>query len=161
MSDIWSIIGLSSLVASVVTVVLGIVRDVLVEKHRFKRQSEAGYVQAQIRMYSQINYLVKRVLIGLYSPELFGRMEDEIKKINDIVKESSDLLDSRVLNEWLLIMENFDHFLRESNADEVLKYYKKVKKHTRQLGSIIKEITNDDLIPKYRKIVGETVPNLD
>jgi hypothetical protein len=33
MNDIWSLIGLSLLVASVVTVVLEIVRDVLVEKY--------------------------------------------------------------------------------------------------------------------------------
>ena len=38
-TEIWSLIGLSSLIASVVAVVLGICRDYYIEKSRFKRQS--------------------------------------------------------------------------------------------------------------------------
>ena len=98
MNDIWSIIGLSSLVASVVTIVLGIVRDILVEKYRFKRESEAGFIQSQIQLYNQIYFLLRRWQIGAKMPQLFGEYGRNVKEINEIIKTSSSLLDHRVLN---------------------------------------------------------------
>jgi hypothetical protein len=68
MDDVWTIIGLSSLIASVVTVVLGIARDVLVDKYRFKRESEAGYLQSQIQVFSKIYFLLTRAVRGSARP---------------------------------------------------------------------------------------------
>ena len=64
MDDFWTIIGLSSLIASIVTVVLGLARDVIVDKYRFKRQSEAGYLQSQIQVFSKIYFVLTRTTKG-------------------------------------------------------------------------------------------------
>lgn len=75
MNDVWSIIGLSSLVASVVTVILGIVRDVLVEKYRFKRESQAGYLQRQIQIYSHIYFFLQRMDRDVIKLDYFSKWE--------------------------------------------------------------------------------------
>jgi hypothetical protein len=69
-------LGKLSLIASVVTVILGIVRDILVEKYRFKRESEAGYIQRQTQIYSQIYFLLKRLEKDATLLDFFKRWED-------------------------------------------------------------------------------------
>lgn len=120
MNDIWSIIGLSSLVASVITVILGIVRDVLVEKYRFKRESEAGYVQSQIVMYSRINFLLT-CITELVPTELFGKYEDNIKELNDIMKAQASLLEQKVLNKWFAIWAWFTKYKEEKEETKKMR----------------------------------------
>ena len=160
MNDIWSIIGLSSLVASVVTVVLGIVRDVLVEKSRFKRESEAGYLQSQIQLYSRIYYYLRRPRLGEAIYEIFGGWKEGVKEMNAIFKAESSLLDKRVLNKWFSIWKSYRDYLEETDDKIKKELYDGATEDAIELLSIIKEIMNDNLIPKYRKIVGETVPDL-
>lgn len=161
MNDVWSIIGLSSLVASVVTVILGIVRDVLVEKYRFKRESEAGYVQSQIKVYSQIYFLLRRLRTGAIASELFGELEDNIKELNNLIKTNASLVESRVLNKWVYQMALTTAYLKDPEDETSEEIRKDVNERVIQLASIIKEIMNNNLIPKYRRIVGETVPALE
>lgn len=161
MNEIWSIIGLSSLIASIVTIILGIVRDVLVEKYRFKREKEAGYIQNQIRMHSQIYLLLKRLRKGATAPEYFGEVTENIRELNDIIKKSSDVLKPIVLNEWLALFTTLKKIMEEKPKSEKRKeLVKEAKEHSRKLVLTIKNTMNKDLIPKYRKIVGETVPAL-
>ena len=164
MDDIWSIIGLSSLVASVVTVFLGIVRDVLVEKYRFKRQSEAGYLQSQVRLYSHIHFLLRSVrAAGLkFSREMFGKFSENVRELNDIIRKSSDLLDNRILDLWLAFMSLFVEGMEAMEAKEkVTEYVLQAVERRKQLLLAIKDIMNNRLIPEYCKIVGKTVPMLD
>jgi len=158
MDQIWSIIGLSSLIAAVVTVSLGIVRDIFVEKYRFKRQSEAGFIQSQIQVYSQIHLLLARIEKRATEPLFFGEASTNLKEINDIIKTNSYLLTSRIKNEWLSFMAMFQRgFDVRDNKDRlVLGIALDAKKD--EILSLIIVIINRDLIPKYRKIVGETVP---
>jgi len=164
MDEIWSIIGLSSLIASVVTVTLGIVRDVLIERYRFKRQSEAGYLQSQIRLYSQIHFLLKRLTIGAVTPLLFEEVRDAIKKFNEIIEKSSDLLTSEFLGKWLDVMTLIEKAIKafgDHDNELTIKLAWEADKNMKQLIPIIKETMNNKLIPKYRKIVGKTVPTLE
>lgn len=160
MNDIWSIIGLSSLVASVVTVLVGIVKDIVVEKYRFKRQSVAGYIQSQIQIYSRIYFLLKTLTEPTLT-ELFGTTPENVKELNDIIKAQSSLLEQKALNEWFAIWgwtKKYREGKEEAQKDEAIE---KSYNHIRKLLSIIKGIMNSNLIPKYRKIVGETVPDLE
>lgn len=104
MDDIWSIIGLSSLIASLVTMILGIVRDILVEKHRFNRESQAGHIQRQIQLYSRIYFLLIRLRKGATAVALFGKSAEDVKELNDVIKTNSSLLESRIMNSWITIM---------------------------------------------------------
>ena len=160
MNDIWSIIGLSSLIASVVTIVLGIVRDVFVERYRFKREKEAGYLQGQIRLYSRIHFLIRRLTIGAVTSLLFEGVPEALKECNKTIEESSDLLEPRFLNEWLSIMTLIERATK-AKKEQKTKSYLEADKNMRQIISIIEEVMNNNLIPKYRKIVGETVPRLE
>lgn len=160
MDDIWAIIGLSSLIASVVTVILGIVRDILVEKYRFKRQSEAGYVQGQIQLYHRIYFFLKRTEIGGH-PDFFNKWEDDVKEVNSILKSKSSFLEPRFLNKWLTFFSLLNDLVKEKDKMKKKVLWNKVADAYPELLSIVKEIMNNTLIPKYRKIVGETVPTLD
>lgn len=165
-NDIWSIIGLSSLVASVVTVILGIVKDIFVEKYRFKRQSQAGYIQSQIRLYCHIHFLLES-LGGLgsdYSRSLFGKFSENVRELNEIMKKSSDLLEYRVLNLWLTFLESFSEAveaMKKKKNEKERERMRQILEQRKQLLSTIKDIMNNKLIPEYRKIVGETVPVLE
>ena len=161
MNDIWSIIGLSSLIASVVTVALGIVKDILIERYRFKRQSEAGYLQSQIRLYSKIYFLLRRLTIGAVTTVLFEETVDALKRFNRIIEENSELLAPKVLDKWLTIMTTIEKGIKTKDPKLKVKILWEADKNMRQSISIVKEIMNNDLIPKYRKIVGETVPALE
>jgi len=169
MNDIWTIIGLSSLIASVVTVILGIAKDILVEKYRFKRQSQAGYIQSQIQAYSRIYFLSQTIHAGATSPELLGEIRKRIFEVNEFIKTKSSLLESKVKSEWLNIMSLLTECMeevqkRKSGKDQskiMEEYIEKCVEHLHLLISIIKEIMNKDLIPKYREIVGKTVPILE
>lgn len=161
MDQFWSIIGLSSLIASVVTVILGIVRDILVEKHRFKREKEAGYLQSQIRLYAQIHLLLKRLTLGAVTPMFFKTVPESIKEINKIIETSSEFLAPEFKNKWLNIMILIDNGGKTKDEKQQAKLFWEADENMEQLILIIKEIVNNTLIPKYRKIVGETVPALE
>lgn len=162
MNDIWSIIGLSSLIASIVTVILGIVRDVLVEKHRFRRQSEAGYIQSQIQIYSRIYFLLQRLEKGASIAELFGDTVENMKELNKIIGKNSSLMEPKIVNEWLGMMAFSQKFMKEKKVTKKrTEYAKQMRKHSKSIREIIKTRMNNNLIPKYRKIVGETVPSLE
>ena len=160
MSDIWSIIGISSLVASVVTVLVGIVKDIVVEKYRFKRQSEAGYVQKQIQIYSQIYFYLKRHMVGATTPFLFGERIGKVQEISSIIEANSSFLEPRIVSKWLSIWASLQDYLAEPKPEKLDETVKKAAKLGMELASMVKEIMNSNLIPKYRKIVGETVPDL-
>jgi len=160
MSELWNIIGLSSLVASVVTVILGIIRDILIEKYRFRRQSEAGFIQSQIKLYSQIYFLLQRIQIGATAPQFFSSIFDDMKELNDIIKANSSLLTPTIIGKWLAFMVLIKEIMEEKKTEKREELGKKAREHSVELLSIIKEMMNSNLIPKYRKIVGETVPVL-
>ena len=161
MDDIWSIIGLSSLIASLVTVISGIVRDILVEKHRFNRESEAGYLQSQIKLYAQIHLLLKRFTLGAVTPMLFETVPESIKGINKIIETSSDFVAPEFKNKWLAIMLSIENAIKTEDKKQRAKLFWEADENMKQLILIIKEIVNNTLIPKYRKIVGKTVPLLE
>jgi len=161
MDNIWSIIGLSSLIASVVTVILGIVRDILVEKHRFKRQSEAGYLQSQIRLYAQTHFLLKRFTLGAVTSMFFETVPEPIKGINKIIETSSDFIAPEFMNKWLAIMTLIENAKKTKDKKQQTQLLWEADEKMKQLILIIEEIANNILIPKYRKIVGKTVPSLE
>lgn len=161
MSDIWSIIGISSLVAAVVTVVLGTIKDILMERYRFKRQSEAKYLESQVKLYSQLYFLSKRLTIGATTSVLFEKVPDAIKNVNKIIEEKTELLAPEFLNEWLSIMKSLGMMVESKAGEQQKKRAEEAERKMKELIQIIRRIMNNTLIPKYRKIVGETVPDLD
>lgn len=160
MDDIWTIIGLSSLIASVVTVVLGIARDVLIERYRFKRQSEAGYIQSQIQVFSKIYFVLRRIEKGAVRPEFFKDTSEAIKEVNDIIEPSTHLLPSTILNRWLDFMVLVDSELKERDPKKKKELNHLAWEEHKALLDLLIDTENQDLIPKYREIVGETVAML-
>lgn len=159
MDDIWTIIGVSSLIASVVTVVLGIARDVLVERYRFNRQSEAGYIQSQIQILSKIHFLLARCKKGAVG-FLFKNVAESVKEVNEVIETNIQLLPPAILSEWLNLMAGINEAVEEKDPK---KQKELVESANQEIGDLLKHIasfTNSYLIPKYRKIVGETVPRL-
>lgn len=158
--DIWTIVGLSSLIASVVTVILGLARDVLVERYRFRRHSEAGYLQSQIQILWRIYFTLARMRKRAVGTRLFKEGWETFKEINAVIEKNILLLPSRIWNEWLGIMTQINKVLDEKDAKSKQEQSILLVKKIEKILDLIEEVANKDLIPKYRSIVGNTVSNL-
>jgi len=157
MDDIWALIGLSSLVAAIVTATLGLIRDVLVNRYNFKKTNEASYLENQVKLYYQIYFTVARIGKGQWHPSFFGKTEESLKEINTIVEENSHLLTPNMLNMWLDIMCTFGELKEESEPE---KRRTIALRAVKQLDEILIETArtaNEDILPRYRKIVGFSV----
>ena len=158
-TDIWTIIGLSSLIASVVTVILGLLRDVLVERYRFKRQSEAGYLQSQIQMVSRLHFLLTRIKMRA-TGVLFKDIGETTLEINTLIEGNVNLLPPKVLDEWLKAMAIMKEALKEKDDEKQKVQTRKALEKFDRICCYLEEFANNDLIPKYRSIVGKTVAEL-
>lgn len=165
MDEIWTVIGLSSLIASVVTVILGIVRDILVDKYHFKRQSEADYLRTQIQVFSQIYFVLARALKGVGTSHFFKeRPTDRFKEINAVMEANTYLLPPKVFSQWLKTITLLDKALDVRDgvekSQETKTLYTSAWKESHEMLKVIAETANNDLLPRYRNIVGESVGNL-
>lgn len=121
----------------------------------FKAQSEAGYIQAKVRLYSLILFYIEkmrltgRVLGHGEESYMFTReeIEDVVTELNDAIKERVDLLNPRILENWLELQVDI--------------YREPALPRMNELRELILQEYNDDLIPKYRKIVGEEPRRLE
>lgn len=166
MSEIWGIIGLSSLIASVVTVILGIIRDVLIERYRFKRQSESGFIQKQLEVYYKFYYVLQRAKTTPESSILFSKdVGNELNEFNNSLKDFSNLVDKNLLINWLEFIgltSEITKKIKEIKESQELekKYFTEFAEKIYFIETEIIKIVNNKLIPKYKKIVGDTVPSL-
>jgi len=160
LDDVWGIIGLSSLIASVVTIGLGLIRDILVERYRFRRQSEAGYLQNQIRLYSQIFFLLERIRCLELDTLFFKEPSEDIKEINELLKTNSSSLESRVVADWSALVKSFSLGIDEKDEAEKRRLRESASDKIWDITGTIREILNSNLLPRYRKIVGKTVPDM-
>jgi len=155
MDDIVSIIGTSALVAAIVTVGLSLVKDVIVSRYDFKRKSEAGYIQKRIRLNSKIYYNIEKlqvegdVLGGHPDTLVYSGKEIEkfIDEINNTLSSRIDLVSKKVRMAWLLFQTN----PAEDSAHD----------YAKRLMQQIKIEFNEELIPRYRKYVGESPRMID
>lgn len=80
--------------------------------------------------------------------------KDDLKELNETIKRNSHLLDPKTLDKWL---SHFS-FLKKSRKEQTSKKREELTK--KSLGDywairpMVKEIMNNNLIPKYRRIVG-------
>lgn len=158
LSEILSIIGLSSLIASIVTIIGNIITNIFVEKKRFQRKSEAGYIQDQIKLYSKIYFLIQRTRVGAISDVFFEDLITEIKGVNNNIKDLSFLLETKILMKWFDINNLFTK--AGTKSIDRNQFYDEIWPELDELASLIREKVNNDLNPPYREIVGKTVPNL-
>jgi hypothetical protein len=157
--DIWTIIGLSSLIASVVTIVLGLIRDVLVERYRFRRQSQSGFIQKQLQILSRIYFTLERMRKQAAGDLLFKESWDTFRDINKIIEEDMFLLSSRICNQLLKVMAYIPEVLKEKGTEHWREQATFLVEEIDKILNFIEEEANKKLIPKYRSIVGETVSN--
>jgi hypothetical protein len=158
MSEIWQIIGLSSLIASIINIIGNVITNIYVAKKHFQRESEAGYIQDQIKLYSKIYFLIQRIRVGAISDMFFKDFITEIKELNNIIKNSSFLLETKILMKWFEINKLFFKVLEDKmNRDQ---FYDKLWPEFDEIASLIREKVNNDLNPRYKEIVGKTVPKL-
>jgi len=159
LSELWEIIGLSSLIASIVTIIGNALLTIFVEKKRFQRESEAGYIQEQIKSYNKIYFLIQRIRVGAIGDLLFPDFINEIKALNNNVKDSSFLLETNILMKWFEIN---NLFIKIGNLEEIGKdqLFDKLFLEMDNLISLIEKKVNDDLNLRYKEIVGKTVPEL-
>jgi len=159
LSELWEIIGLSSLIASIVTIIGNALLTIFVEKKRFQREREAGYIQEQIKSYNKIYFLIQRIRVGAIGDLLFPDFINEIKTLNNNVKDSSFLLETNILMKWFEIN---NLFIKIGNLEEIGQdqLFDKLCLEMDNLISLIEKKVNDDLNLRYKEIVGKTVPEL-
>lgn len=158
MSEIWQIIGLSSLIASIIGIIGNIIANIYVEKKRFQRESEAGYIQEQIKILFKIYFLIQRIRVGVIDEAFFDDFITEIKGVNNMIKDLSFLLETKILTKWFEINRLFSSAGRQSLDRS--QFYDKIWPDLEEMASLIREKINNDLNPRYKEIVGKTVPKL-
>lgn len=137
-------IALSSTTAGIISVIL----SHHFQTRLFKRQSEAGYIQAKVRLYSLILFYIEKmrlagIALGLGNEKYVfkkGEIDDIIKELNEAIKEKIDLLNPEALKNWLEL--------------QVIVYQQPVLERIKKLRELILQEYNEEIIPKYRKIVG-------
>jgi hypothetical protein len=158
--NIWAIIGLSSLIASVVTVILGLARDVLVERYRFKRQSEAGYLQAQLQVLSRMYYTLARTRYGALGRYMFKDTTETFKEINELIELNVNFIPSEIRNGWMRTMAIIEKGIaaqKQNDKTKVAEQQKMIGEQFENILVLLEQVVNKDLIPKYRKFVGNTI----
>jgi hypothetical protein len=158
--NIWTIVGLSSLIAAVVTAILGLLRDVIVERYRFKRQCEADYLRNQIQIFSRIYFTLLRTRKGATGYTIFKKPEVTFKELNELIESNIHLLPFRLLNQWMETMALLTKALKEAEMKGRRESGKLVGEGFEKMLDILETVANEDLIPRYRKIVGHTVSRL-
>jgi len=159
MSEIWQIIGISSLIATIASIIGNAIANIYVEKKHFQRESEAEYIKDQIKLYSKIYFLLQRVYLGAISQYLFQKFIDDTKDLNDVIKNYSFLLETEILINWIIINRIFTK-IPEVDEGEEKKYMDTLWPKIEELNSLICEHVNNVLNPLYKEIVGKTVPDL-
>jgi len=159
MSDILSIIGISSLVAAIVTTILGLFRDIIVDRFKFKIEKESKYIQKQLDVYFKLYYILLRTKYTISKPSIIPSIDKEVTEFNTLLNKYSSLLDRHILKNWLEFIKLTNELIQLEEKKRERKY-KELIEIRDKLEQSIKVIVNNKLIPKYRKIVGETVPLL-
>ena len=115
----------------------------------FKSQTEAGYIQAKVRLYSLILFYIEKMrlageVLGLGKAKYVfkkGEIDEIIKELNEAIKEKLDLINPEALKNWLEL--------------QTILYQKPALERIEKLRELILKEYNEEVIPKYRKIVGK------
>lgn len=158
LSEIWRIIGLSSLIATIASIIGNTIANIFVEKKRFQRESEAGYIQEQIKLYSKIYFIIQRIRVGAIGEMFFEDFITEIKGVNKIIKDLSFLLETKILMKWFEINKLF--IKAGTKSVDRNQFFDEIWPELEELASLVREKVNNDLNPPYSEIVGKTVPKL-
>src|SRR3989304_9179866 len=155
--DIWTIVGLSSLVSIIVTVILGLMRDVIFERYRFNRQQEADHLKNQIQVLSRIHFLLVRLQKGATDLRFFKEPEFNVKELNDLIEGNSSLLTQDIFNDWMdiWVLVRQSELEKDSHKQSVAR-----GTYAFKIDLLIIEIEsyhNNVLLPKYRSFVGDTI----
>jgi len=144
-------IALSSTTAALISGLF----EYVFENRQFKRQAEAGYIQAQVRLYSLILFYLEKmrlagVALGVGDDRyLFkkGEIDGIINELNQAMKDKLDLLNPEALRNWLEL--------------QLIIYQEACLPRIRKLRELILQEYNNEIIPKYQKIVGKEVRKLE
>ena len=161
MSEFWQIIGLSSLIASIINIMGNFISNIYVAKKSFQREKEAGYIKSQIQLYYKIYFLMQRLRLGATNEVLFQSFIDEIKELNNVMKDSSFLLEAEILIKWFEINILFPMIGKTGIGPEQQKKRMDLLYSTiDEINSLIRKQVNKFLNPRYKEVVGKTVPDL-
>jgi hypothetical protein len=138
-------IALSSTTAALISVIL----SHYFQTKFFKSQAEAGYIQAKVRLYSLILFYIEKMRLAAkalgHGEEKYVFKEREIdgiiRELNDAVKEKLDLINPEALKNWLEL--------------QTIIYREPALERMKKLRELILQEYNTQIIPRYRKIVGE------
>lgn len=143
-------IALSSSTAALVSGVLNYFFKIRI----FRRESEAGYMQAKAGLYSLILFYLEKMrsaarVLG-HGEEKYvfkkGEIDETIKEINDAIKEKLHLLSPEAVRNWLEL--------------QAVVYQEASLPRVKRLRELLLQEYNDEIIPKYQKIVGKEARKL-
>jgi len=115
-------------------------------RKKFKQEAEAGYIQEKVFLYSSFLYCILQLekQLELKGDDYVFKKEEVcniITELDNRLKKNLHLLSSEILRLWLEI--------------RTVICYKPVLGHLRKLRELLRHEYNEEIIPKYRKIVGE------
>ncbi len=158
--DIWSIIGLSSIISAIVSITLGFVSAYVLERSRFAREQKTTHLKNQIQLLSRMHSVLVRIQKNATDLRFYEDEENEIKELNSDMKGDTTLLPQELFNDWNDIWIHIRVWEREEDPKKKIRLGGNLGLKWDSMIAEIQGYHNHVLLPKYRKIVGDTINDL-
>jgi len=159
--DFLTLIGLSSLIAAIVSGIINIIKDYLIEGFRFRREKKVNFLKKQINAYFRLFYTLHRISLFHAHGSFIMSVEDCISSMNEMILEETSLFNFNTLKNWYRLMNDIGEMLKKHNkSEEIQEDFLQIFKLIGDLMKDIKKLLNIEIIPEYRKITGTDMPEL-
>lgn len=118
-------------------------------------------MKQQIQLFSQIYMTLARFRILAISSRFYEDLEESIKEINELIKANCHLLTPEILKTWLETLAILDDFSQEKDPVNKAKLIDDFIEKFQLTSKLVSKYANTVLIPKYKKIVGDSVGPMD
>ena len=145
-AEFWITVLASGVVAVVSSAIISAIVNLYAIKYKFKRESEAGFVNARAELHA---YLFFWLRIWLARDIDIPISWEDFTTVDKYLSMKLHLINSDIQKEWL-----------ELHGKVTDRKFEDAVNTAKELVELIKNEFNDNIIPKYEKYVGKNIQKL-
>jgi len=123
-------------------------------------RNKTGYIKEQYQAIVSLYYLLFNLDEDAFHDSCFKDLESCRQDINHLVKNKAHVFPQSIWNSWSKLHTTVQDFSQTNKAKERSKKKPEMRLKICSLLKHIENVANKDVIPKYRKIVGQSIPLL-